>query len=795
MKLQSFVESQSKPSAPKKGDSERSLISLAEFPVVLLVSLGLAFLLYQGSLRFGFVLDDYYHVDYLNRFLAGDWSTLLAKLHGNWSGDTDGLTSYRPLISIALAALYWIGQGSTIPFRYADISLLAMAGVSVYYLIRFIVPTKNVAIAALTSAGAMALYITCPLHIESAVTATLMGDILVSLFCALSLIGYYAYKESGQLWKLFASLFSFALALLVKEHAVTLPVIVTVSSLLRIGNQRESKSRIPVEAWYWLVLGLYGGARVAFLGTLVGGYGGGFGIRGLIRQVIGACDLATLKKVFYPTNEHFQFPTELSVCLSACYLVLAARAVFVLRNSARLFAFLFLCLWTIISLAPSFQIWHVYPNLVGGRLFFMSSAPFCMLLALLGAGETNLAVPLYNRILTAIGVLSLAVTCYIWSVYLGIDLKPYTVANKQMLTASLDLEKYDISTKGHIYVLNLPQDYCGAPMLGKALFFKIFCQPPTTPMDISKKFICLTNPAPGAHEFIYVRPLFETLQKDSAANYLVWSQVDGTFVPWTKPTGAKSIQLDLTKPDPTLQESKQGMDSLYTARTPIDALAAAVAVVDVGDSFAKDSPLQFFWKAKMQKKSTEANNNDSEQNKSIAPDIWQSGKAIFDLQKYPEWTYAVSISEFGISSPDQALKPRSFSLVESNKIKPILSLTSNSHESGAPYQYGVVNVGKEDDLTLDFDASQIEGANGIQIQVPYKSPCFLDATQSTPGGGQKVKEFAGTKSSYVLHADEIRRLFPKLPNKIGQLRVQATDSKGQALGLPSEPATFYLAKP
>ncbi|MBZ0189385.1 MAG: hypothetical protein K8F91_24280, partial [Candidatus Obscuribacterales bacterium] len=73
--------------------------------VLALVSM-LAFV-YSGSLGIGFLLDDFYHIDYLTRAFNGDNSELMNTLFGSMSGPT-GLTSFRPILSLGFCLDYLI---------------------------------------------------------------------------------------------------------------------------------------------------------------------------------------------------------------------------------------------------------------------------------------------------------------------------------------------------------------------------------------------------------------------------------------------------------------------------------------------------------------------------------------------------------------------------------------------------------------------------------------------------------------------------------------------------------------
>jgi len=55
----------------------------------------------SASLRVGFLLDDYLHLDYIHRALSGNWTDFLSNFTSNWAG-SDLMKSYRPLVSLSL---------------------------------------------------------------------------------------------------------------------------------------------------------------------------------------------------------------------------------------------------------------------------------------------------------------------------------------------------------------------------------------------------------------------------------------------------------------------------------------------------------------------------------------------------------------------------------------------------------------------------------------------------------------------------------------------------------------------
>ena len=379
---------------------------------MILCALVTTFIVFRQTFAVGFLLDDFYHVHYLHRVLGGDWRGFLTRLHDDWSGDSDGMTSYRPLLSIALLLIFALGKETALGFHIANIVLLSACGICVFYLSNLLIGSISGQCSKLTSLGAMLLFLTCPLHIESSVTATNGGDLLSGLFYLLSLIAYCIYKKNNQTkWTIAVSLLSFFCALLTKEIAVTLPAVVSIASLFypkttgleRVNKKRPGITMIgKVEALYWLALLIYGVLRTSILGVIVGGYGS-TGLRMIPIQFSAFFNPTTIHKIFFPLNEHMQFPDLAINGLLILYIIIGLRGIFLLLNTKTYQRVtIFFLLWIIVGILPTFQIWHIYPNLIGSRLFFISSIPFCMLLALLGSGDISTAKSDKNKIVSAL---------------------------------------------------------------------------------------------------------------------------------------------------------------------------------------------------------------------------------------------------------------------------------------------------------------------------------------------------------------------------------------------------------
>ncbi len=771
--------------------------SITNLMVVLSAFLVSSLVLWK-TLSVGFLLDDFYHVQYFHNAFSADWSGFLAKLHGDWSGDSDGMTSYRPLLSTTMLFIFFLGKQTALGFHIANIFLLALCGISVYYLSYIIINLVCGHCSKLTSVSAMLLFLTCPLHIESSATATNGGDLLSGLFYLTSLIAYFKYKNSENRWLIAVSLFSSFCALLTKEIAVTLPAIVSISALLYPKDKQSKQKRI--EIFYWLELLIYGIIRTTALGTIIGGYRS-IGSKMLVRQFQAFGDGNTIQKLFFPLNEHIQFPHFLTIGLSILYAVIALRAIFLLvkeKKNRRLS--LFLLLWIIIGILPTFQIWHIYPNMIGSRLFFISSVPFCLLLSFFATSNTTAeeskSAKLFSRLIPLTPIFISA----IWASIYITNLTPYEIASTRLETIKSDLKTLGTQTaqQTKIVLLALPKDYFGAPMLSHAEYLSTFCQSPCMNIDLSHKVFGIEQPGPGAHEFIYVRPLSKILSQPAQNHIiLVWSNKDGRFLAWHKTEGASAFSADLESEANGVQNSAT-KEHLISFSGPINTLSASIATLKGNFKQAQKS-IKFFWHAEMMPSMRD--NRAQSLFMSVPVDYCDSKSALFGLQKYLDWTYATRIIDFGLDVPQDYPNDslQNLSIVPNVKVQPQLDLIKNDQTMTSNQisfsNLAVAHFPVNNSITMSFNLQNVPDAHSAGIEIPTHSHCFLEAFLSNPGNARIIKTVTNRSGQITLSNSELRQYFPRLHNKVAQLRILALNSLNQPIGLPSEPVSFALDIP
>jgi len=210
--------------APTLGSSKlQNTKPLAASQIALAVGLGLAFIAYCGTLAFDFAYDDRSQVlgnpwirawHYVPRYFTTNvWGFHNPNVLGNY---------YRPLFFVWLRVNYVLF--GLRPWGWHLTSVLAHLGVTllVYYLAASITEDR------LTAAVAAAIFGVHPVHIEAVAWVSGVTDPSMALALIPSFLCYLRLRKRGPqagVW-LVASLTLYALALLAKETAIVLPLLV-----------------------------------------------------------------------------------------------------------------------------------------------------------------------------------------------------------------------------------------------------------------------------------------------------------------------------------------------------------------------------------------------------------------------------------------------------------------------------------------------------------------------------------------------------------------------------------------
>jgi len=505
---------------------------------------------YWPSTRIGFLLDDFLHVDYVARAMHGDAHDLLANLYSNWGG-SDLMKSYRPLVSLSIFVDYLLAGVHAAGYHATNILLLFACSLFVSLVTLELCGKFSARVGAAPALWAGLLFCVYPLHAESVCWIIGRVDLLCTLFYLVTvfcLLRYQALKEKYLLW--FAGA-AFLLSLISKEMAVTLPVTATLMLLCipaayAPGAAQRKWLKHPLVAAtgiLWAILAAYAIVRTLLLGTAVGGYGAA-DTSVILNSWRTFADKASLLKIFIPINEELHLPPTYGRVMVVAYIAtLALAAVRMLIARMQKGHLLFLLLWTICALVPTFQIWHIFPNLVGSRLFFLSSAPLCILLSMLALPSTDLSNRSTSRVLAILGAIVLSTIFICWSLVLQADLQPWLSAGSKTISLQRQLEKFlDSTTDGkHILLLDLPTDYQGAGMITRPQYLEILLRPPLAPKDYSPLVETIEPRTHGSHEYLWPGKLLETLKRNDLAGVFHYDAESGELRAWQKTQGKDEL--------------------------------------------------------------------------------------------------------------------------------------------------------------------------------------------------------------------------------------------------------------
>jgi hypothetical protein len=510
------------------------------------------FFSYGATLKMGFLLDDYLHLDYVARVFSGDLAPFLNNFTSNWGG-SDIMKSYRPVISLSIFLDYLLFHTKAFGYHFTNITVFAVCSILVSLITLEITGRLGGRSGALSALWAGLLFSVYPLHAES--VAWIIGRVdtfatcfyLASLFCFLRL---QLVREKSYL---ILSLVFFLLALASKEIAVSLPAAVALLACLpehvTARAPRPTASNRPAStqgetifldrlkeialatAPYIVTLIAFAIFRQALIGTTVGGYGAA-GFADLPGAMKIFANRESLVKIFVPVSEEFlpvralALPCVLPMIVIGATFVLRQLALFTIARArpALLLVPLSALLWAALALLPAFQIWHIYPNLVGSRLFFLSSAGLCIGLSLLALPSVEAVRQKTFAILSLPALIALPALYLVWFYCLQINLGAWQQASALLASFETQLRQaVPASPEGRITLLNLPQDYKGAGMLGRKLYLDIFNRPPLCGEDLSGDHILTVEPViSGSREFIWPGQL-QAAAARTAGNVYIWS--------------------------------------------------------------------------------------------------------------------------------------------------------------------------------------------------------------------------------------------------------------------------------
>jgi tetratricopeptide (TPR) repeat protein len=193
--------------------------------IQLLITIGLAFLVYSNALDNGFVYDDVDQV--VNNFAIRDVSNFPRIFAEDvWSLTGEGRSNYyRPVMHSVYMLSHVVFGLDPWGFHLVNVMLHAAASALVFLIIRMLLERAELGSPDLSALLATVLFVTHPIHTEAVTWIAGLPEVSFSLFFLLSLYLYMratpeGHVSSGRLYAL--SLISFLLSTLSKETAFAL---------------------------------------------------------------------------------------------------------------------------------------------------------------------------------------------------------------------------------------------------------------------------------------------------------------------------------------------------------------------------------------------------------------------------------------------------------------------------------------------------------------------------------------------------------------------------------------------
>ncbi len=377
---------------------------------LLLAALGLV--AYWGSLRNGFVWDDNFQIG-RNPYIHATqpWLRLLTSdVWGYIRGGQVGLSNYYRPLQMLTYRLVAEAAGLD-PTAYHAVSLLLhiFASLAAYGLMFQLSRRQGVA------AAAGVLFATHPIHSEAVLWIAALTELGCALFYFVAgTLFLMAYREPPptlpagkksrkpiapvvdryrRRWLVGASVLSFFVAILWKEMALTLPVVIAVYVFFT-DAQASWRARLQRAAWrslpYWAAIAVYVPIRMAVLGYFsIVQHGWVLTPSEYVLSTIELLGKYWLK-LLLPLNlnaYHMFYParTLLEARALGAIVFLVVAAALVLGGMRRRPLPAFCAAWVFLTLVPVLNLRGVGENVFAERYLYIPSLGFCLLAAWLGA--------------------------------------------------------------------------------------------------------------------------------------------------------------------------------------------------------------------------------------------------------------------------------------------------------------------------------------------------------------------------------------------------------------------------
>lgn len=519
--------------APKAKGGWREVLGIIVFSAILL---GLMFFEFGGALNSYFTSDDLSHVTYAYRMLT-DHGELFARTFSTvWMQDTSVEIFYRPLIEVSFAIDQFFSGANPLGyhisnFLYSFAGALALLSIARSLCERFNVPQGNPIgyVAAL-------LFAVSPLHTE--VTTWLIGrvDGLSTMFFLLSFALFLKLPAGVNALKHpfgWASLAAFALSLLCKEMAASLPLVLLACSFFLNRDSvlpRKLKTSLLESSPYFALLGLYFLVRFWATGAFLGGYVGAVGEANMLSFEKLWYRIVHFWKVAFPFNEEVvKRAGGYESAFRAVYIVfgiyLLARMRFDRFGSNQLKLIGFLCTWLLLQFLPLYQVFMIHSSLAGSRLFYLSTAVLSIIAAvLIVPGNRNSKDLRHKAALNAAALMLLSLLTGLFVVVGRLNNECWIVAARHVeeLQTQINSAIATLPARKKLVLAYAPIGVLGAHMFNRFYLIQSMLSPPLLKPDQSHR-VCVLEPRFYTYDHLVPSgPLREKLEDSENFETVFW---------------------------------------------------------------------------------------------------------------------------------------------------------------------------------------------------------------------------------------------------------------------------------
>ncbi len=229
--------------------------------------------LFSSIVVFGTSIDNFFASDDFHwltiaRDTSFNWQIFLTNYEGHHLGG-----SYNPLLVLIFKFFYNLFYTNYFGYHLISIIIHASNGFLVYLLARKIFELVDIKHFKKLAILAGYLFLLYPIHVEVISWLAAWTHLWVTFFYLLALINYFSFRQSKAIKKFIYSLVFFILALLTKEIAISLPLVILIWEIYFYSRNKK----LNIKSYYYLptyfvILALFLWLRYLAIGLVFGYY-------------------------------------------------------------------------------------------------------------------------------------------------------------------------------------------------------------------------------------------------------------------------------------------------------------------------------------------------------------------------------------------------------------------------------------------------------------------------------------------------------------------------------------------